>query len=211
MPHRRARTHTPPPILLGAPQACTRTHTHTHTHPDPARCPTGCLSKQHRAKPLGTDGSIGWWTDLQSYKKASTTHGSSGKLTVFKWSSVHLVSSLQSQLERSPAPTATEMLPLSFVGGLWTSLGPVRAPPQLTLASDVFCWGSLNFSRTGVGAPELTWTSTLAWCSCVQMAVNVKALCDSAHLRVWDCKRSTRKNLFPKQWVSKQKEVGSAF
>ena len=151
-------THTPTPILLGTPQ--THTRTHTHPHPDPARCPTGCLSKQHRAKPLGTDGSIGWWTDLQSYKKTSTTHGSSGKLPVFKWS-VHLLSSLQSQPERSPAPTATEMLPLSFVAGLWTSPRPVRAPPELTIASDVFCWGSLNFSWTSAGAP---WADFSFWC-----------------------------------------------
>ena len=31
---------------------------------------------------------------------------------------VHLVNSLQSQSETSPAPSATEMLPLSFVQGL---------------------------------------------------------------------------------------------
>ena len=108
------------------PHRCT--HTHTYTHSDPARCPTGCLSKQHRAKPLGTDGSTSWWTDLSLYKKAGTTHGSSGKLTVFKWSG-----------------TSGEFITISA----WEISGPQC---NGNAATD-FCLGSLNLSWTAAGTP----------------------------------------------------------
>lgn len=57
---------------------------------------------------------------------------------------VHLVSSLQSQPERPPAPSAMEMLPLSFVRVSELLPDWKAGAPELTLASDVFAGGSLN-------------------------------------------------------------------
>ena len=126
MPHRCVRAHTDT-HTRSEPARCP-TGARVHKPPHPPRCPTGCLSKQHRAKPPGTDGSSSWWTDPSLYKKASTTHGSSGKLTVFKWSG-----------------TSGEFITISA----WD----ISSPQCNGNAAIVFCPGSLNLSWTAAGAP----------------------------------------------------------